>query len=169
MTETLLPVSLLDAGLWTNEVGSSGSVASIDEGVDGADDDSTYIEQTDENTYSILKCHLGDPSGAPDTGSGIASWALRYRAKYVNSPAFAFKVELRQGTELITSSEPTLTASWATYLLLFDPGNVTDPDDLRIWIWALADGSGFARVTAVELRIEVFEPGPLDRVRGQLA
>lgn len=161
-SEILLPATIIQAGMWTKEGGGAGVVASIDEGCNAPDDETTYIDQADDNTFSAFRFHLSDPVGVPDTGSGIASWALRVRLKYVDVAPFAVTVQLRSASGIITEFDPSVSTSYQTRLLLFDPAAIANVNDLRLWILALPDAGGSVRVTAADLVIQVFDAPPTE-------
>jgi hypothetical protein len=160
--EILLPDTLIDAQDWENEAGGTGTatVDRIDEGCTSPDDGTTWINQDDGlvTVGTVFKCHLSDPVGTPDTSTGPASWTVRTRAQYANGLPSTFLVTLKQGTTTITSYTPTLTASWATYNLVFDPASITDATDLRFEIDSAPNFSQYAKVTAIELIIKTVDP-----------
>lgn len=168
MSERLIPYALISPGLWTNLAGASGDIASLGEGIAAQDGDLGFIEQASGSASEFL-CHLSNPEGIPDTSTGTASWAIRMYAKYVSGAPASFSVAVKQGTSVITVFEPTLASGYTFHLMVFDPAAITDVNDLRLSITSQPDGSNRARVTAVDLSIQI-KDGSLtnSRQRGQV-
>jgi len=159
MSQYLRPISTVTAGSWTT---SSASLHdAIDEGIDNADDDSSYASESIENDDLEVKLSAGiDP--LTDT-LHVMYWRARRFGFYL-MPIMS-QAQLYQGSTLIAtgtgshsdtiSGSPPSKYSTASYTLTeAEASAITDYTDLRLRIrYTASVGTASMRLTAAELVI----------------
>ena len=135
----------------------------IDEGIAGADDDTTYNEQPNQSpTFgTTIDFEFSNPVGTPNTGSGANSWTLKTRARHGGGGVpDSFTVAVYESTTLRAGPfdhASALTGSYQTFSDTFDPATISNVSNLRV---KLNGAAGFTpltqpRVTTVELVIQL--------------
>ena len=110
---------------------------------DGAEHPSNFVENGE--------VHLTDPSGTPNK---TVNWTLRARIRYVTSAPDALTIEVVEGAAVRATFSPTVTSSWATYSLSWDPSAVSNTDNLKINVIMAAAFAANIQVADVELEID---------------
>ena len=116
----LRPASDISAGAWTPSTGSS-LFGTINE---TPADDATYNTTPSASTFEVK---LG-AGASPGVTTGHI---VRYRAKGTGS----LTVSLMQGTTVIATATPSITAAYQTFTFTLtgaEAGNITDYTDLRL-------------------------------------
>ena len=139
----------------------------IDEGIAGADSDTTYNEQPNQSpTFSTtIEFDFSNPVGTPNTGSGADSWTLRVRAKHGGAATpDSFTVAVYEGASLRAGPfdhAAALTSSYQTFSDTFDPAAITNTSNLKLRLVGAAAFTPLSqpRVTAADLVIQLAATG----------
>ncbi|MCH8978004.1 MAG: hypothetical protein IH945_02020 [Armatimonadetes bacterium] len=157
-TEILRPSSTVTNSLTL--FGGSGTLhASWDDAMGSGDSDGA---KEDGGLAESGEVHLANPTGTPNKS---VNWTLRARIRYVNNLPASLDVLVKEGGTTRATFSPTVTSSWATYELSFDPSAIGNANDLRIRVDTAAGGIGDEiQIADVELEIDDTTAASPDRL-----
>ena len=151
MTQHLVPTSTVSGGAWTFSTTSLHQ--DTDEGIDAADDETTYAEvDTDGSDMELALSSATDPG----TGLGhVLYW--RARKHRVHFDVIYLQVALYQGAVLVATGSSTHGNTYTTVsytLSTAEADAITNYADLRVRVRVTQPiGTAHLHLTAVELTV----------------